>query len=432
MSPSYAPLSGFSSGVMLFDTLTDGHHAEYIEHLVCKWLDEGGKDRLYVVVPAEFLTKHSDVVGLASKQGDRRVEFIAITPREIDSLQVKNSFSFISHLSFVFNAIAQWRLICRYARKLNVNHCVVMYIDWLLQAPMVLGLRFPCAVSGIYFRPTFHYHSFTNYTSSTWKDKLRAWRQRLLILRAIRHPDLKMLFCLDALAVEFISKDQISPRIIYLPDPVKRYKNEDATMKRLNSSLAIEPGRKKLLLFGALGKRKGIAPLLEAIYHMPSHLWSKLCLLLVGAVEAGESADIKTQIEKLRNDTSVQIILRDEFIPAQEVQPFFRLADLILAPYQHHVGMSGILVRAAVAGKPVLASDYGLMGELTRRHILGYIVDSTKPKEIAKAISHFLTENREGVADTQKMARFAAQNTAKEFSQIIFEQTCLQQNNIRS
>jgi len=172
--------------------------------------------------------------------------------------------------------------------------------------------------------------------------------------------------------------------------------------------------------------------LLEAIYHMPSHLWSKLCLLLVGAVEAGESADIKTQIEKLRNDTSVQIILRDEFIPAQEVQPFFRLADLILAPYQHHVGMSGILVRAAVAGKPVLASDYGLMGELTRRHILGYIVDSTKPKEIAKAISHFLTENREGVADTQKMARFAAQNTAEEFSQIIFEQTCLQQNNIRS
>lgn len=426
-----APLSGSSSGVMLFDTLTDGHHAEYIEHLVCKWLDEGIKKTLYVVVPAEFLTKHSNVVLLASKQGDRRVEFIAITPREMDSLQVKNSFSFVSKMSFVFNALAQWRLICRYARKLNVDHCVVMYIDWLLQAPMVLGLRFPCAVSGIYFRPTFHYHSFSNYIS-TWKDRSRAWRQRLLLLRALRHPDLKMLFCLDPLAVEFINKDQISPRIIYLPDPVKRYKNEDATTKRLNSSLAIEPGRKKLLLLGALDKRKGIGPLLEAISNLPSNLCSKLCLLLVGAVDAGESAKFKTQIEKLRNDTSVQIILRDEFIQAQEVQPYFRLADLILAPYQHHVGMSGILVRAAIAGKPVLSSDYGLMGELTRSHILGYTVDSTKPEAISKAISHFLTEKKEGVADTQKMARFAAQNTVDKFSQIIFEQTCLQRNNIRS
>ncbi len=421
MSNHSASLPGFS-GVMLFDPLTDGHHAEYIEHLVCKWLDEGIKKTLYVVVSAEFLTKHCDVVLLASNNVDQRVEFIAITPREMDSLQIKNSFSFFSNLSFVFNAIAQWRLICRYARKLNVDHCVVMYIDWIMQAPMVLGFRFPCAVSGIYFRPTFHYHSFSNSNYiSTWKDRSRAWRQRFLLLRTLRHPDLKMLFCLDPLAVEFINRYQISPRIIYLPDPVKKYKNEDAIVKQLNSSLAIEPGRKKLLLLGALGKRKGVCPLLEAISLIPSNLCSKICLLLVGAVDAEEYANINTQIEKLRNNTSVQIILRNEFIAAQDVQPYFRLADLILAPYQYHVGMSGILVRAAAAGKPVLSSDYGLMGELTRRHTLGYTVDSTKPKEIAKAISHFLTEKKKSVADTQKMAGFAAQNTADKFSQTIFE-----------
>ena len=146
---------------------------------------------------------------------------------------------------------------------------------------------------------------------------------------------------------------------------------------------------------------------------------------MVGAIDVREEVEVKRRIEKLRHDTDVQVILRDTFIPAQEVQSCFQMSDLVLAPYQHHVGMSGILVRAAAAGKPVLSSDYGLMGELTRRHALGYSVDSTKPEDIARAVSHFLEETGKGIADARKMAEFAALNTVDNFSRTILDRVRL-------
>jgi glycosyltransferase involved in cell wall biosynthesis len=97
------------------------------------------------------------------------------------------------------------------------------------------------------------------------------------------------------------------------------------------------------------------------------------------------------------------------------------MADVILAPYQRHVGMSGILLLAAAAQKPVLSSNYGLMGEIVRRYELGLTVDSTEPKEIAKGLTRFLVEDSDKLCDRAKMKSFAEQNSAEEFARVIFE-----------
>jgi glycosyltransferase involved in cell wall biosynthesis len=117
----------------------------------------------------------------------------------------------------------------------------------------------------------------------------------------------------------------------------------------------------------------------------------------------------------------VQILHVNRFVIDREIQPYFQLSDVVLAPYQRHVGMSAILVRAAAAQKPVLSSNYGLMGEMTRRHQLGLAIDSTDSQAIADGISFLLQTPLAQVGDRSKMQAFAAQNSAQRFADVIFE-----------
>jgi hypothetical protein len=71
----------------------------------------------------------------------------------------------------------------------------------------------------------------------------------------------------------------------------------------------------------------------------------------------------------------------------------------------------------------VLCSDYGLMGEMVRRHELGLTVDSTRPEEIAGVLTQFLQiSDPADLCNPKTMINFVKQNSAKEFARVIFDQ----------
>jgi glycosyltransferase involved in cell wall biosynthesis len=292
-----------------------------------------------------------------------------------------------------------------------------MYFD-TCELPLVLGTKSPCPFSGIYFRPTFHYGEFTNHKFS-WKDRFQQLREKLFLSRILRNSKLKNLFCLDAFAVKHLDKFNTHVRAITLPDPLQILNPSETQLKNLKKELGIKETRQVFLLFGALTARKGIYQLLDAIATLPPDLCQKMCLLLVG--ESNIQAQMKTKIDIICQSKPIQIIGRYEFVPEQDVQAYFQMADVILAPYQRHVGMSGILLLAAAAQKPVLSSNYGLMGEIVRRYELGLTVDSTVPQAIAKGLTRFLVEDSDKLCDRAKMKSFAEQNSAEEFARVIFE-----------
>ncbi|MGB7520912.1 MAG: glycosyltransferase, partial [Spirulinaceae cyanobacterium] len=115
-----------------------------------------------------------------------------------------------------------------------------------------------------------------------------------------------------------------------------------------------------------------------------------------------------------------KIVKREQFIQDEEIQPYFQLADVILAPYQRHIGMSAILVRAAAAQKLVLSCNYGLMGEMVKRYELGTTVDASSPGEIAKGITQFLQQPEEKIGNLSSIKSFAQINTAENFAKTIF------------
>lgn len=403
--------------LIVFELGYTGHYPAYIRHLAKYWCEQELPGRLDIVVSPKFVQHHADVVDIASIFNQRSLNFVTITPAEEASLIPRKS-----SVHRVFRSFQEWNLLRKYATSLGATQCLLLYFD-SFQAAVASGAKLPCSFSGIYFRPTFHYSDFTNYVPSL-KDRVQHWREKFIILpRILRHPQLQNLFCLDPFVIKHMDQFLSKAKAIHLPDPVQIYNAPThLTLEKFKQSLGIEPGRKVFLLFGALyDERKGIHQLLEAISTLSPTLCQRLCLLLVGKMGGGNESPIQKRIAEISQFLPVQIIIRDQFVPEREVQLYFQSADVILAPYQRHVGMSGILVQAAAAQKPILSSDYGLMGGITHHWELGLTVDSTVPSEIAKGLTRFLLESKEKLSDRSKMKAFAEQNSADRFANLIFQ-----------
>jgi glycosyltransferase involved in cell wall biosynthesis len=293
-----------------------------------------------------------------------------------------------------------------------------LYFD-TYQLPLVFSVNSPCQVSGIYFRPTFHYQDFSE-CHLTWRDRIQQAREKLLLRRVLRNSKLKNLFCLDPFSVKYIQKFQKQVNVVPLPDPILDIFVSSSQILRLQEKLGIENNRTICLLFGALTDRKGIHETLDSLLELPNSIHQQLCIVLAGQANSKKQQHLIAKIVEITASCPIQIVSNFEFIIESEVPVYFKAADIVLAPYQRHIGMSGILLQAAVAGKPVLSSNFGLMGEIVRKYHLGLGIDSSKSSEIAMALTKFLDRSYVKQFDAEKMKNFANENSADKFSSIIF------------
>jgi glycosyltransferase involved in cell wall biosynthesis len=415
-APATRQLHSTLPRLMLFDLALGGHHGNYMQHLIDRLDRQGFRGAIDLVVLPQFAEIHRDTVAVIdrAKQQSIEINLVAITAAEATALGSRNS-----GISRARRNFREWQLLCKYAQALQTTHALIMYLD-TCELPLAMGLRSPCSFSGIYFRPTCHYQMFANYQPNR-KDKLQQWRERLTWGRILDHPQLKTVFCLDPFAATALAAQHPNTQVVHLADPVQPDPAKSENLAALKTQLGIAADRQVFLLFGGVDGRKGIYQLLEAIALLPPAVCQHLCLLLVGQPHPTDRINIHHQIRALCETRQLQAIEHYEFIPEADVSAYFQLADVILAIYQRHVGMSGILLLAAAAGKPVLSSDYGLMGELVLRYQLGLVVDSTQPTEIAKALTSLLSASSQTIANPSQMRLFAAQNSIDLYASTIFE-----------
>lgn len=396
--------------LLLFDLSIYGHHPAYIRHLINYWHRCNLTGKLTIVVSPRFLTEHSDVVDLGQHLAPERIHFLAITETEEAQLKPRNT-----SLNRNIRNFQEWQLLCRYAQRLRVDHALVLYYD-TYQYYLALNLNPPCPVSGIYFRPTFHYSHLSTAPVSKRKQ-LQIHGEKFILNRVLQNPKLHTLFSLDPFVVKYIRSAAAQRKLIYLPDPVEL--SQISPSQGLREQLGIESNRRVLLLFGALTARKGIDQVLDAIPLLSPNLHQQLAIVMVGEASPSYQEHLETKIADLLRRYPIQIVRHYAFVAEEEVPTYFQNADIVLATYQRHVGMSGILIQAAAVQKPVLSSDYGLMGELVKQYQLGLAVDTTQPEAIAAGIEQCL-HSRDGIGDALKMQQFANQNSATQFSATIF------------
>jgi hypothetical protein len=109
----------------------------------------------------------------------------------------------------------------------------------------------------------------------------------------------------------------------------------------------------------------------------------------------------------------------DRRLDQAELASLVRQCDVVLAPYQRFVGSSGVLLWAAVSGRPVLAQEFGLVGRLTRDHRLGVSVDASDPSHIAREIVRMVECGPSTFIDGAAAASFAASRSPQRFASLV-------------
>ncbi len=394
--------------LMLFDLLSGGHHAQYIGQLAERWeLDTG---RLDIVAPEDLIDRDGRLADIVRARPG--IRFVPI--RQPLGLAEGGK------LSQLRNVQRHGRLLRRYVEQLRPKHCLLMYFDQV-QLPLAFGLRFafPVALSGIYFRPSFHYAAVTG-AATTLSDRAEGVRKRTLLFRALSNPHLSHLFCLDPLVVPFVPGSRFGVRVVALPDGVES-RAPTCSPLETRASWGIDSHRSVLLFFGSMAARKGIYQVIEALRLLPEGDQRQLALAVIGAPPGGEAERLEQALSFLRSESKVQVASDSRYVPEAEIPDAFAAADLVLLPYRRHVGSSGVLVRAAQARLPVLSSDYGLLGEQVRRHALGRAVNSSSPATLAEALMDWLREPAAWPFDAARARRFAAQNTSEGFARTILD-----------
>jgi glycosyltransferase involved in cell wall biosynthesis len=393
--------------IILLDLYHGGHHPHHLECLLRGWAKRNPRGALNLVVSEKHAKLHRQLPSLARETPGAKF-YVTRTP--------------IGFGDGPENVVRRERLHKRvathYARVLRADHLVFMFFDHA-QLALALDLRFawPLAISGIYFRPSFHYEAL-GVPVGGLSERLVAAGKQTVLRAALRNPHLRTLFCLDPFAARYITRWTRHTQSVFLPEP---FWIPDSGVATWALDGVVEPGRQRLTFFGSLDDRKGIRPVLDALSALPESNQRRLALIFAGRVGGVDRDGLLSRIAAFDETSAVQVVLDDRFLPEAEIQPLLASSNLVLLTYQReHVGSSGGLVRAAAAGVPVLSTDHGLVGMQVRRHRLGVTLDAASPEAIRAALLAWL-ERPDGIPfDPRSAETFAAINTEDAFADTIF------------
>ncbi|WP_454727106.1 MULTISPECIES: glycosyltransferase [Cupriavidus] len=287
---------------------------------------------------------------------------------------------------------------------------VVPYVDYFLYALPLLGSPFGAVPwVGITMRASFH-HS---------KVGVKAPRQPLvnavktwLFRRALDTGGMKTLLSIDPTLPQWVASASGRARAVaYLADPCPEAPPADPAAAR--ARLGLGPGR-HLLVYGAISERKGIRELVAALAAHP-----RAPALVVAGQQDG---DVRAFLREAGRTLSPPMVMLDRFISDEDEAALFCACDAVWLGYKGHYGMSGVLVQAYRAGKPVIATADGLIGWFCRGRELGPVLDDLSAAAIGRALDQL--EQCEppaapAIPAAPPRAHLLARNTLSEFKQTL-------------
>ncbi|MAM55919.1 MAG: hypothetical protein CMN25_01120 [Salinicola sp.] len=341
------------------EPLTDGHCAFWAQMTLRGAAADPRVDQVRLVTGPEM--------------AKRLEETVAATGLELEILP-PDQLRELTQPDLLKRGRAQWEA-ARDCLGTSGGQLFLPFFDHAIYGALLDRRPVPGQVSGIIFRPPNGH----NYPAGLRRglDTGRRWGSYI----GAQRPALRKLFTLDERAPRS-AVSRMAGLLTFLPDP-----SPDLSLLENRTPCPRADGRRVLLLFGALAERKGIFVLLEALSHLSSEQRSRLALRFVGRVDSPDRESFGARLEAARAAyPEVAIELVDRFVSDSELAQEVVDCDVVLAPYQNHVGSSGVVFWAAAAGKPLIAQRTGLIGYQVERHGLGTAVDTTDAAALAAAL----------------------------------------------
>ena len=182
------------------------------------------------------------------------------------------------------------------------------------------------------------------------------------------------------------------------------------TAGEARKSLGLEPTHKVALFFGQIAPYKGLEYLVTALPELTSRD-PDFRLIIAGKVKKG-SEHYWDRINRDLSQASVRdrVVLRIEHVPDEQVEVFFKAADVLVIPYVH-IFQSGVPFLAYSFGLPVVATDVGSLREDIIEGQTGYVCPPCNPVALAGAISQYFESE---MCRKRESRRMAVRKVAKE------------------
>lgn len=383
--------------LLIYEPHAGGHQTEFLTWLAQAWTERSAGGTLVVAAPTSIARDRTDLLDAVAASGGRVVWSEAPASS--------------AGLSSLANAVAVHRLgpVGRLMARHRPAHTLLMSFEHFV-SPLAARVPLPGdgRLAALSLRPPV-------------ADSGRRWAQRAragLFAAAMRHPRLDTLHSLDPLAVPALRALGARVRVDPVPDPVP----DDPvrlTRAQVRHRHGIEPERRLFVLLGVLDARKGALLAAEALSHLPPSAAAQTAVLFAGRLASAIATPFHAALARAREATSVQAVVQDAFVPADDIQSYVAAADGVLLVYtDDHIGSSGFQMRAAGAGVPVLCTEAGLMGARSRTHRLGPTVRPT-PADIAKALTAWAEDGPGSAFDAAAAAAFARRHTPDAFARAL-------------
>src|SRR5579862_1519695 len=252
-------------------------------------------------------------------------------------------------------------------------------------------------LGGIYFRPLFLDAGVLSLNQTLKKIGFR---------RLLAGGWLNPLMMIDPRLCDLAQKKYPGAPIHLLADPYPDNFAADRAGSRRQFNLPDD--RFVFLFYGGGYKRKGLHLVVEAMHQMADP--DRVFLLCAGLQPQNEK--LARDLETLRSQGRAEIVNR--YISAQEERQVFAACDMVLLPYLRHLDGSGVLSRAAGAGKPALASDEYLIGHIVRHYGMGLLFKSGNVPELRQAMVRAATAPGTELARWQAGAQAYAKNCSRD------------------
>jgi glycosyltransferase involved in cell wall biosynthesis len=266
------------------------------------------------------------------------------------------------------------------SREYRVVLAVVPYVDYFFYALPLLGSPFGNTPwIGITMRAAFHHHETG--VRAPRRPLVNAVKQQLF-RRAVRTSGLKTLLSIDPTLADWCANhpEPGAAPVQYLADPCPDAAPCDPWLAR--ERLGLPAYGQYVLVYGAIGERKGIFELIDALAMRED----APTLVIAGAQDMHARAALREALAQL---TPRPVVL-DRFIDTDTEQDLFSACDSIWLGYKGHYGMSGVLVQAYRFGQPVIATADGLIGWFCRDGELGPVIEDLAPDSINQALDTLL------------------------------------------
>jgi glycosyltransferase involved in cell wall biosynthesis len=155
--------------------------------------------------------------------------------------------------------------------------------------------------------------------------------------------------------------------------------------------LGVPQDARIILSFGLIKRYKGVEYLLQAFETISSRCGNAM-LLIAGTIAKRDPKAHRYYSELLaryaqRDDVS----FNDEYVPLNRVADYFAASDLVVLPYVK-ASQSAVLLAAYAAGRPVVVTDTGGLGEVVEDGGSGFVVPPCDVGALAEAAVRLLND----------------------------------------